>query len=165
LVNGNVLFPPGLVLARREAYAAAGPFDESITGGEDWDMLIRLSRLGDFAFINDVVLGYRRHNSNFGARGPTIAEQAWQVRCKAFYSPENSVEQQRIAKVGWRALQAETFRERVRQSWYDARAGRTGPALRAVAASSVTAWRMVRGYPRPRISSERLRWPHGDVHP
>ena len=87
LINGNVLFPPGLVLARRWAYERVGPFDESFRGAEDWDMLIRLSRLGHLSFVDQVILHYRRHDANAGAAAG-IERAAWLVRCKAFDSPE-----------------------------------------------------------------------------
>ncbi len=48
LVTQSVLFPPGLVLAERRAYVSIGGFDERARGAEDWDVLIRLARLGDF---------------------------------------------------------------------------------------------------------------------
>src|SRR5207237_4739770 len=91
LVNGNVLFPPGLLLARRNAYERAGRFDSWFRGPEDWDMLIRLSRQGYLAFENEVILLYRNHDSNLGA-APGIERAAWLVRCKAFHSPENTDE-------------------------------------------------------------------------
>jgi GT2 family glycosyltransferase len=76
LINGNVLFPPGLLLTRRSAYEAAGPFDESFSRTEDWAMLIRLSRQGPLEFVNEVILHYRRHDQNLEATG-TVARQAW----------------------------------------------------------------------------------------
>ena len=39
LVAGSRIFPPGLILVKRETYLAAGPFDETLRGPEDWDML------------------------------------------------------------------------------------------------------------------------------
>jgi glycosyltransferase involved in cell wall biosynthesis len=150
LVNGNVLFPPGLVLARRSAYERAGRFDEHFRGPEDWDMLIRLSRHGNIAFVDDVILHYRMHGSNLGA-APGIARQAWLVRCKAFHSPENTAEQQRIARVGWRAYQLDMVRERSRSGWTHLRAGRAREAANELARIPIHLFRYVRGYPRPKL--------------
>jgi glycosyltransferase involved in cell wall biosynthesis len=157
LVNGNVLFPPGLVLVRREIYEAVGPFDESLNGPEDWDMLIRISRYGHIAFADEVILLYRLHGKNLGSSA-WVPRQAWLVRCKAFYSPENTVDQRAIARRGWRAYQRMMVAERVESAAQHVMArqlGRaTGMGVRAVA----PVYRYVRGYPTPRVTTARLTW-------
>jgi len=148
LINGNVLFPPGLILTRKETYQKAGLFDETFGGAEDWDMLIRLSRFGDFQFINRVILYYRRHSSNLGA-APGIAEQAWRVRCKAFFSAENSQEQRKRAKGGWRAYQIHVIGERVTAAKQAARSRHYVQAISQIARVPVHLYRCLRGYPTP----------------
>jgi glycosyltransferase involved in cell wall biosynthesis len=157
LANGNVLFPPGLVLARRDAYERAGPFDETLSAAEDWDMLIRLSRFGDIAFANDVILLYRRHDQNLGAR-ETVPEQAWRVRCIAFHAPENSPAQRRIARRGWRAYQVHTARQRLGSALSALREHRLRAAALLMLRLPVHALRYVRGYPLPRARRELLTW-------
>lgn len=157
LVNGNVLFPPGLVLARRRAYELAGPFDETLSAAEDWDMLIRLSRFGDLEFVNNVILGYRRHEKNLGAN-PSVPRLAWLVRCIAFHSPENSRVQQDLARRGWRAYQVRMTAERLASAGRDLARGRPLHAARHAARVPVYAWRYVRGYPRPRVVRDPLIW-------
>lgn len=157
LINGNVLFPPGLILTRRCGYERAGPFDEALTGAEDWDMLIRLSRFGDLAFVNDVILHYRRHGDNLGAR-PGIALQAWRVRCIAFGAPENSSAQQKVARLGWRAYQVHVARERLRSAARALREGDVSTAIGFAARVPVHAWRYMRGHPLPRVVRKPLTW-------
>ncbi|HVS85370.1 MAG TPA: glycosyltransferase [Gaiellaceae bacterium] len=157
LVNGNVLFPPGLLLARRRAYELAGPFDESLPVAEDWDMLIRLSRLGDLAFVDDVILEYRRHDANQGAQ-PSTPELAWRVRCIAFHSAENTAEQRRRARRGWRAYQVHLAAERLGAAGAALAHGRVLPAARHLARLPVYAWRYLRGYPLPRVTRPPLVW-------
>jgi glycosyltransferase involved in cell wall biosynthesis len=157
LINGNVLFPPGLVLARRRAYELAGPFDEALNGPEDWDMLIRLSRLGDLEFVNDVILHYRRHASNLGAN-ISVPHQAWLVRCIGFHSPENSESQRDIARRGWRAYQVRMAGDRLASAMRALARGRLKTAADQAARLPVYAWRYLRGYPRPRVRREPLVW-------
>jgi glycosyltransferase involved in cell wall biosynthesis len=157
LINGNVLFPPGLVLARRSVYERAGRFDEAITGGEDWDMLIRLSRYGYLSFVDEVILHYRAHESNLGAAAG-IAQQAWLVRCKGFHSPENSAEQREIARRGWRAYQRYMIRQRIVASGGHLRTRRPGRCLDQLARIPVHAFRFVRGYPTPRLIRPSQPW-------
>ena len=146
LSQGNVLFPPGLVLARRSAYDKAGSFDESFKGPEDWDMLIRLSRHGDLRFVNEVILLYRRHDSNLGAVAG-IEREAWRVRCKAFFSPENSPEQQRIARGGWRAYQIYMIQQRLSQAKSHLNKRDYKQSIGMVARVPVHCYRYVQGHP------------------
>jgi glycosyltransferase involved in cell wall biosynthesis len=157
LINGNVLFPPGLILTRRWVYESAGPFDQSFNGPEDWDMLIRLSRFGVFEFVNEVILHYRRHDRNLGAND-SIPEMAWLVRCKAYHSSENTPEQRRAARRGWRAYQGYLASE----AWEAVRAaiaqGHLDAAMKELVRIGAFCVRYARGWPSPRVRSSPLRW-------
>jgi glycosyltransferase involved in cell wall biosynthesis len=157
LIIGNVLFPPGLLLARRAAYDMAGPFDESFSGAEDWDMLIRLSRHGSLEFLDQVILYYRRHDQNLGAR-VTIPRQAWLVLCKAFHSPENSPEQRRVAKMGWRAYQRQMVGASWALMWRAGKQHDLAAAARELGRIVVFGARYARGWPSPRLIAPPLEW-------
>ncbi len=102
----NRVYPPGVLLAKRSAYERAGPFDGSFLRFDDWDMIVRLSRYGDFRFLDKVILLYRRHNANLSARNMTVHARALRVlQHKIFFSPENTEEHKRTLKQGWRGLQ------------------------------------------------------------
>lgn len=157
LVNGNVLFPPGLILARRSAYEAVGRFDEGLTAAEDWDMLIRLSRVGGLTFVDEVVLDYRRHGKNLGAK-PDVPRQAWQVRCLNFWSDENTPAQRRDARKGWRAYQRLLRAQHVR-SLRESMAGHHWRGVVGAAAGiAVRTAREARGFPLPRVNRAPLPW-------
>jgi glycosyltransferase involved in cell wall biosynthesis len=156
LMSGTAVFPPGLILVKRAAYLSAGPFDESLTVGEDWHMLVRLSRSGPIAFLPDVILYYRRHDANLGASNGT-PEGVHRALCASFHSSLNSAEQRHIARRAWRAGQ----RQRLQRSGAEIRSrGLHSPARTAVALTrcSVFALRFVRGYPRPVIHQPELTW-------
>ena len=55
---------PGQVLLRRGALAAAGEFDPALAGADDWEMWFRLIEHGHLAYVDQVVLDYRRHDQN-----------------------------------------------------------------------------------------------------
>jgi glycosyltransferase involved in cell wall biosynthesis len=60
LVEGNTVCGGGsCVLTRRSLVEQIGRFDESLSYPEDWDMWVRLSRLGPFAYIPSVLMSYR----------------------------------------------------------------------------------------------------------
>ncbi|HZZ92448.1 MAG TPA: glycosyltransferase [Usitatibacter sp.] len=71
LVRGNFVHF-GTVLLRRVAWERAGPLDESLRYGCEYDHLLRVARLGFFAYIDAPMLRYRRgpsqlsHDSSHG---------------------------------------------------------------------------------------------------
>lgn len=52
------------VLVRRAALLRAGPFDTRLRNTEDWEMWIRLAKIGPPAWVCSPLLGYRVHPSN-----------------------------------------------------------------------------------------------------
>jgi glycosyltransferase involved in cell wall biosynthesis len=54
------------VVVSADALAAAGPFDPGLTSSEDWDMWIRLARVGPPDWVNSplVAISYHRHNAS-----------------------------------------------------------------------------------------------------
>jgi glycosyltransferase involved in cell wall biosynthesis len=59
LLWGNFVHPP-TVMASRAAMQRAGAFDETLRYSSDYDLILRLARLGDFGFIDAPLLRYRR---------------------------------------------------------------------------------------------------------
>lgn len=91
----------GSILVRRAAYEQAGPWDERFSAGEDWDMMVRLARVGHLVFSEDVVLHYRRHETNRTNSADVFREDCL-ARAKAFYSPDNTPAQRTLARRMWR---------------------------------------------------------------
>jgi glycosyltransferase involved in cell wall biosynthesis len=52
------------VVVRRDLLARAGPFDPGLLNTEDWEMWLRLSRLGPPAMAEHRLVGYRLHEGN-----------------------------------------------------------------------------------------------------
>ncbi|HYC55948.1 MAG TPA: glycosyltransferase [Candidatus Binatia bacterium] len=52
------------VVARRTALLEAGPYDETLTAAEDWDIWLRVARTHPFRFIDREVARFRRHDGN-----------------------------------------------------------------------------------------------------
>jgi len=57
LLTGNYI-PICCVLHRRDCLARVGGFDETLATHEDWDLLIRLSRVWDFVHVRAVTCGF-----------------------------------------------------------------------------------------------------------
>lgn len=145
LFFNSTLFPPGLVLLRSHVYETIGGYDPASVEG-DWDLLLRATRLGDIAFTNQTILGYRRHESNVGAH-EAIAAACVATRARAFYSPLNSTEQTRVVRNSWRAIQLDAVRDRRRSSIKALRTFDLRSAGRDLMRAAVSLLRWARGRP------------------
>jgi glycosyltransferase involved in cell wall biosynthesis len=67
LLHGNFVHPP-TVMVRRDAFARAGLLDRDLRVGCDYDMFIRLARLGPFAYIDAPLLRYRVSDAQMSQR-------------------------------------------------------------------------------------------------
>jgi glycosyltransferase involved in cell wall biosynthesis len=141
-------FPPGLFLSRRSAFQKTGSFDPSVCPLEDWDMLIRLSRHGDFRFVAKVLLSYRRHDSNLSGQSASVnGRQIRNLLYKTYFSGENDSVQAGIVSENWRATEL----RHVRSRWAAARErlmkADLPASLSAFAAGCVHLFRFARGIP------------------
>ncbi len=103
------IITPGTVLLRRSALVelckaedVSGPFDPRLSLWEDWDLWLRLTRLGGMQFVDQPVLRYRRHDSNLSC-SPALEEGAWRVRRKLIAGLRGDPDRLRIALKGTRS--------------------------------------------------------------
>jgi glycosyltransferase involved in cell wall biosynthesis len=148
VLGTNTVYPPGIMLTRRVYYEKVGPFDSGLARMDDWDMVIRLTRFGDFGFLNKVVLLYRRHTGNISARSALETQQVIRVlQHKSFYSPENSAALRKIVRRVWRAWQLMYIGNKLRASRERFSTGRYVSAARVLPGILVPTYRYLRGYP------------------
>jgi len=102
LLVANVITTPGTSMIRRSAFAAIGEFEPGTSPCDDWDINVRLARLGDFAFVDEILLSWRRHDlaaSNVSKRW----RRAYLVaRGRTIDAPENTSEQREAARTALR---------------------------------------------------------------
>jgi glycosyltransferase involved in cell wall biosynthesis len=127
LVLSSTVFPPGLVVHRKSVLDKTDLFDPSSRYAEDWDLLIRVGRVGNLFFVPEPVLHYRRHQSNVGA-SPQVPLACKRVWTKAFYCNANTSENRDFLQ---KALTAKNVSElhlyingmiRPKSAWHMARA-------------------------------------------
>ncbi|HZK79680.1 MAG TPA: glycosyltransferase [Humisphaera sp.] len=147
LLYASKVYPPGLIMARREIYEKVGPWDPRIPIAADWDMILRLSRHGELRFLNRVILKYRRHPANISNQLRKNYAEIRYLYHKTFFSPENSDAQRRSLKGGWRAWQLYKIREKLGQSREHIRAGRALRGTQLLAHLPAHVYRYARGYP------------------
>ena len=150
LLFANVTYPPGLVLTRRVCYEKAGLFDPRLPPVEDWDMLARLSRHGDFLFLNEVIVLYRNYPGNTSMKNMERAmRKVREFHAKTYRSPENTPEQAEIAKQVWRELQWMRLRGKLDTVKESLAARNVRQACFTLAKTYVEIHRAIRGYPTP----------------
>ncbi|MEY5025059.1 MAG: hypothetical protein RLZZ244_587 [Verrucomicrobiota bacterium] len=143
----GTIYPPGLFLARRQAYLRAGLFDESMHLSEDWDMIIRLSRLGNIPFLDRVLLQYRRHHAN-ATRDHTSNSRAVRiVHHKTFFSSENQECHRHILREGWTAWERFKLREKCRLALHSLKQRDLCALTKNLVATPLHALRYLSGYP------------------
>jgi glycosyltransferase involved in cell wall biosynthesis len=113
LVYEDCVRSMGSGLIRRAALDRVGWFDPRAERADDYDLWIRLSRIGPIAFVDREVLGYRLHEGQTSHRPPQPRGRGiGYVRYKMITSPENTPEQRRLAIEGFRARQQQFLGER-----------------------------------------------------
>jgi glycosyltransferase involved in cell wall biosynthesis len=148
LIAWNCIGNPGLVLMRRKALEAVGPFDARMNPSEDYDMWLRLSRLGDIAFVDKVILGYRRHSANMSGDERVMRAADLAVRSKALLSPENSADQSHMIDAAYRALQRHLSQDKMRHGWESLKRGELTTTAKQCVYSARHYARALRGLPR-----------------
>lgn len=107
IVNGGVL----LIWCR--AFERVGGFEAALRGPEDWDLWIRLARLGDLPWTDCVVLDYRVHGGGVSSDRSRTVRAVQTVRHRAASDPSNTPGQRCIARRSYRAFYLDMGRSRM----------------------------------------------------
>ncbi len=83
LLEGG-FFPPCAVMVRREALAAAGQFDTTLTSLEDWDLWLRLSERGAMIGIPEPLARYRVYPGSMSTDAERMQANRLAVLAKHF---------------------------------------------------------------------------------
>lgn len=63
-LRGCLFLSPGQMLVRKEALIQSGGFSTDVWGADDWDVYLKLGRLGRVLLLDRAALFYRVHESN-----------------------------------------------------------------------------------------------------
>jgi glycosyltransferase involved in cell wall biosynthesis len=108
LVQYCTVYPAGVWTLRRDCFDEVGGFDTSLRNFEDWDLQIRASRLGDFAFVDKIIVDYRKHPAQ--ATANPLGGRPITVRFKTIRSKSNTRSQRKMAITAFRSDQFQEAR-------------------------------------------------------
>lgn len=115
----NILFksiyPPGALITRRNVIEQVGLMDPQFPPSEDFDYFLRCSRHGNYAFINQIILGYRRHSHNLSNSTKLAHRKTRAILHKAYYSHENKPHHKKTIRCFYRAIQTVKMRAKQKQ--------------------------------------------------
>ena len=142
----------GTVLIRRSTLEISGLFDTSLRLWEDWDLWLRISRIGGLVFVNRLVLGYRRHEGNVSAQLEALEAGEWHVRHRLLESLHDDPQNLQIARLGLQFRHRDEVKRRLK----------TIPALcrqrriRSATRQTLSALKFGAAYFRVQMQSKRL---------
>jgi glycosyltransferase involved in cell wall biosynthesis len=149
LMHTGRVYPPGLLLVRRSAYEKVGAWDSTLSSVQDWDMCIRLSRLGDLRFLDRVILQYRRHEDNGSNNHERNVREIRFLHHKTFFAPENTETHRAMVRGGWKAWQVYKLREKWLMLCGYLKKGQIVDVGKMTGHLLIHVYRYVRGYPTP----------------
>jgi glycosyltransferase involved in cell wall biosynthesis len=88
LLEGNVMGSVSSMLCERSLLERSGGFDPALSQCADWDMWIRLVRLGPFLTLQEPLVTYRWHGANMSLDPGLLERDSTRVLEKAFDSGE-----------------------------------------------------------------------------
>ncbi len=91
----NWVVTPGALLVRRRIVDRTGGFDADTVPADDWDMVVRLSRSGDFGRVDEALLLWRRHADAQSFHSADWGTAHFKVRRKMLTDRSNTREQLR----------------------------------------------------------------------
>jgi len=129
----NYVTTPGTSIVRRRVMEAVGGFEPSTEPCDDWDMNVRISRRGDYAFVNHVVLNWRRHDTAASHVSDRWRQAHITARVRSIKSTENTPAQRTAALVAYRYYMSDLRS----QAFEDIMQGMLGTGARKLARSAL----------------------------
>jgi GT2 family glycosyltransferase len=116
LVTAPCIVSPGAGLIRRSSFDGIGGFDPNLRIAEDWDVWIKLSRIGALTFVDESLFFYRQHGQNTHVHDWRSRRDTSHVRRRSISHPANSPRQADYARQAARTFYHEQGRELLRAS-------------------------------------------------
>lgn len=103
------LYPPASMLFRRSAVEAAGRYDPAFRAQGDWDMYLRMSRLGHFVELDRQTAWYRIRAENLTSDRSKVVEFQARLMRNAWSSTKAGGPDRQACEVAYRYRQRRAF--------------------------------------------------------
>jgi len=122
VIYDNLIPTPGAALVRRSALRQLGDpvFDRTAAPLSDWDFWIRLTQLGHLAFVDRLVIDWRRHDAAGSNDAEAMRDAEMRIRERLVVS-NLPPDQMAIAEARYRRLVATAARREAGDAWRDSR--------------------------------------------
>jgi glycosyltransferase involved in cell wall biosynthesis len=81
-LGANWIRSPGQTLIRASAMRAVGGVDVTLWSADDWDLYLKLARVGPFVYCHRHALSYRAHHDNLSKRAWLLFRHACRVHAR-----------------------------------------------------------------------------------
>jgi len=98
LLVQNYPTTPGTSMIRRSAFQKVGGYEAEVEPCDDWDMNLRISRLGGFVFIDEILLCWRRHSMATSNLTNRWRKAYMATRRRSIFATTNTPQQRRAAR-------------------------------------------------------------------
>jgi glycosyltransferase involved in cell wall biosynthesis len=143
----NYITTPGTSVVRRSVQEAVGSYEAATVPCDDWDMNLRICRRGDYAFVDKIVLNWRRHDAAASHTTKRWRAAYLEVRWRSIRHIGNTDAQREAAR---HALAADILNLR-REATQHARKGRFSFAAKKLARSLLMDFMRVRDAMSPQV--------------
>lgn len=107
LVTAPCIASPGAAIVRRDAFNRIGGYDPNLPPCEDWDLFLKLARLGALPFLDEVLFFYRQHDDHTHVHNLATQRNVARLRRAAIAHPDNTPEMKRYAREATRTFYVE----------------------------------------------------------
>ena len=114
---GQCIPTPGVLLLRRSVLEVTGSFDQATAPSDDYDLYIRLTRLGGLALVDRVLFDYRLHGANVSDNKRIMHRSERTVRRKQIANRDNTPEQRKLLQIGFRTQEQGAYQRRMHEAW------------------------------------------------
>lgn len=137
-VYRDVITTLGTVLFRRDSLLRSGLFDPELRCWEDWDLYLRMCRIGAFEFKDRLVLSKRSHDLNLSSDQSAMTAGARRVRRKLIEQVRGDKDLFSLAMLGQRLLHRANSRRELSMAWRTLSGRQPFVAARHVARAAVS---------------------------
>jgi glycosyltransferase involved in cell wall biosynthesis len=113
IISADCILTPGQVLIRRTHITNPYLFDHRYDAYDDWMAWIELTQRGDFAFLPQTVLYYRKHGNNQSQNIKKLRQGKREILRDIIHSDQMSLRHRKLSCVVWMKTEFQDGRDKI----------------------------------------------------